>query len=1055
MIDNNRNAPSATLLMDFELMADQMRTMLKSLEERVESRTRDLEITAAISRQIASVLDIKELLPYLVNLTRDSFNLYHAHIYLLDEPGENLVLAAGAGEAGAQMVNAGHSIALDHEHSLVAQAARSREGVIANDVRQNPDFLPNPLLPDTKSEMAIPMVVGERLVGVLDVQANIYNRFDSEDVRVKTILASQIAVAIENAHSFERINKQEQVLQTSLYALRAGEERYRSLTTATSQIIWNTDAQGLVIENLPYWREYTGQTLEETKGLGWLAAVHPDDQANSGRVWQAALDNKSLYQIEQRIRRYDGVYRDFAVRGVPILNTDGSIREWIGTCTDISESKQAQEEIKLFADVVKHSPTGMYIWQLKDLNDPRTFTMMAANPASYEATGIQPEPLIGKTMPEIFPGLLQTELPNVYRNVIVTGQIAELGDFDYGADGVRPSTFALRAFPLPNNTVGISFENITERKKQEVAVRRRAVEMETVAQISTAAATNLDVDLLLQEAVELTKANFNLYHAHIYLLDEAGEKLVLAAGAGESGRIMKEGNHSIPFNHEHSLVARAARRREGVIANDVTQNPDFLPNPLLPETKSEMAIPMVLADRLLGVLDVQANIYNRFDSEDVRVKTILASQIAVAIENAHSFQQAEKRAIELETVSVVSTATTTILELDELLQSVSDLTQVSFSLYHAHIYLLDEAGENLVLAAGAGEAGRTMKARGHSIALNREHSLVALAARSRKGVIANNVRQNPNFLPNPLLPETKSEMAVPMIVGKELLGVMDFQSDQIGSFSDEDVRVKHALADQVTVAVQNARAFEYQRSVADRLREVDRLKSEFLANMSHELRTPLNSIIGFSEVLLDGIDGELTDDAVEDVRAIHGSGQHLLNIINDILDLAKIEAGQMDVDRRPLELNPFINEIIHTAQILVKDKPVELNVVEEAHVSNAYADPIRLRQIVWNLVNNAIKFTEEGSVNVYISQNDEQQAVIRIVDTGIGMKQDDLPLLFEQFRQVDGSSTRRAGGTGLGLHITRHLVRMHGGDITVESEFGSGSTFSFTLPIYVPEMVEN
>jgi signal transduction histidine kinase len=163
----------------------------------------------------------------------------------------------------------------------------------------------------------------------------------------------------------------------------------------------------------------------------------------------------------------------------------------------------------------------------------------------------------------------------------------------------------------------------------------------------------------------------------------------------------------------------------------------------------------------------------------------------------------------------------------------------------------------------------------------------------------------------------------------------------------------------------------------------------------------------------------------------------------------------MRVDRRPLELNTFVGEIINTAQILVKNKPVELKIVEETDSPIVYADPIRLRQIVWNLVNNAIKFTEQGSVTVHLGLKDEHQALIRVVDTGIGMKQEDLPLLFEQFRQVDGSSTRRAGGTGLGLHITRHLVRMHDGDISVESTFGLGSTFSFTLPVYVEEMVEN
>jgi PAS domain S-box-containing protein len=1801
----------------------------KRAESETAKRAAELETVARVSAAAATNLNMDALLQDMVDLTKQSFHLYHAHVYLLDETTKKLVLAAGAGEAGRQMKEKGHSIPLDKGDSLVAQAARSRKGVVANDVTKNPDFLPNSLLPETKSEMAIPMVVGSELIGVLDVQADSFNRFSESDVQVQTTLASQLAVAVENARAFENIQKarhevervyessidmigaagfdgyfkslnpawestlgwtleeltsrpyldfvhpddkertqreaDEQLaegrktisfenryrakdgsyrwlswnatpdMQTGLIyfvtrdvtrqkqvqeTIRAGEERYRSLTTATSQIVWNTDPQGLVIEDLPYWREYTGQTFEETKGWGWLAAVHPDDQPNSAKVWQAALDSKGLYEVEQRIRRHDGVYRDFIARGVPIFNDDGSIREWIGTCTDITESKQQAAEVHKRAfemeTVAKISTAAATNLDMKTLlqntvdlakanfnqyhvqiyllddagenlvlaagageigaqmvaaghrialdrenslvalagrtregvisNDvsqdenflphallPETKSEMAIpmiygdrligvldiqsdvtdrfgivekqaklvlaaqiasaiqnarafedvqrarleverlyessidmigsagfdgyfkslNPAWESTLGWTLEELTSrpyldfvhpddkertqreadeqlaegrKTLsfenryrakdgsyrwlswnatPDMQTGLIYFVTRDVtenkkaaaeiersealirsiintipdwiwmkdssYRMTLANRALATEGfgmseeeivgkdDYELGVPayiiegdperGIRgwrtddvevvekgqtvynpydivirhtdgqERVFETTKLPLrdvEDNIIGVIgyARDVTERNKQEAEIRKRAVEMETVAKVGTAAAANLEVQTLLQDAVELTKTNFNLYHAHIYLLDQASQKLVLAAGAGEAGRQMKERGHSIPLNRENSLVAQAARSRSAVIVNDVTQNPDFLPNPLLPETKAEMAVPMVVGSKLVGVLDIQADVTNRFTETEAQVQITLASQIAVAVENARSFEQtqtalaqtealytgserivragsldellltllestplkhmdrvsvlmfdrpwgetrpdvmtvitswdrdaggiippgttypvhrfpviglmnphepfvsrdvslderldanaravlehirsrsfvtiplivgeewvgmlsaqshqtqtltddeirhinslvgqsaaiirnklaeetqaalyeisvgltnaqqphelleavlgyarrmgafsgtlmyidtdqngspewariaaswpedlpgagvgasfylpefpfaqlwiaspdaptliddvmtnplmdetlrqifalqgtrglalmpiytqgrwiglytfswdkphaftpseheiyetitrqatsaidavraaaatleakqraealaaeSEKRALELETVAVVSAATTTILDVEELLQSVADLTKTSFDLYHAHVYLLDERGENLVLAAGADEVGREMKGRYHRIPVNHEHSLVALCARTRDGVIANNVHESPDFLPNPLLPGTHSELAVPMIVGDELLGVMDFQSDRLDHFTDNDVRIKTALADQIAVAVKNVRAFEYQRSVADRLREVDRLKSEFLANMSHELRTPLNSIIGYSEVLLDGIDGDLSDDAVEDVRAIHGSGQHLLNIINDILDLAKIEAGQMRVDRRPLELNTFVGEIINTAQILVKNKPVELKIVEETDSPIVYADPIRLRQIVWNLVNNAIKFTEQGSVTVHLGLKDEHQALIRVVDTGIGMKQEDLPLLFEQFRQVDGSSTRRAGGTGLGLHITRHLVRMHDGDISVESTFGLGSTFSFTLPVYVEEMVEN
>ncbi len=387
----------------------------------------------------------------------------------------------------------------------------------------------------------------------------------------------------------------------------------------------------------------------------------------------------------------------------------------------------------------------------------------------------------------------------------------------------------------------------------------------------------------------------------------------------------------------------------------------------------------------------------------------------------------------------------------------ANLVKERFNLYHAHIYLLDETGETLVLTAGAGEVGDVMVGAGHVISMNNQKSLVAGAARSRKGVISNNVASDPNFLPNELLPATKAEMAIPMIVGDSVVGVLDIQSDQEGYFTDDDVRIQSTLASQVAVAVQNARLFgevalqaERQREVAEQLREVDRLKSQFLANMSHELRTPLNSIIGYSEVLLDGVDGELTEDAEEDVEAIHNSGKHLLAIINEILDLAKIEAGEMNLDLKPINLVDFTNEIVRSGQVLVKDKPVELHLIHAEDLPPVSADAVRLRQILWNLVSNAIKFTEEGHVTVTLKHDDDNPELARIVieDTGIGMSDDGLTKIFQRFSQVDGSSTRRAGGTGLGLTITQQLIQMHGGEIEVTSELGAGSVFWFTIPLY-------
>jgi len=237
------------------------------------------------------------------------------------------------------------------------------------------------------------------------------------------------------------------------------------------------------------------------------------------------------------------------------------------------------------------------------------------------------------------------------------------------------------------------------------------------------------------------------------------------------------------------------------------------------------------------------------------------------------------------------------------------------------------------------------------------------------------------------------------------------------------------------------------QQTTERLREVDRLKSEFLASMSHELRTPLNSIIGFAEVLLMGISGELPSDTLEDVQAIYDNGQHLLRIINDILDLAKIEAGTLALNPEPIQVTPLLEEIKTNNAGLLVNKPVEMVIKTETDLPEVQGDPLRLNQILNNLVSNAVKFTEKGTITLSAFR-DDGWLCIEVQDTGIGIQDSDIDKIFERFRQADGSSARRAEGAGLGLAITRHLVHMHGGSVSVRSQVGQGSTFTVRLPLH-------
>jgi signal transduction histidine kinase len=237
------------------------------------------------------------------------------------------------------------------------------------------------------------------------------------------------------------------------------------------------------------------------------------------------------------------------------------------------------------------------------------------------------------------------------------------------------------------------------------------------------------------------------------------------------------------------------------------------------------------------------------------------------------------------------------------------------------------------------------------------------------------------------------------------------------------------------------------------LHEADKLKSEFIATVSHELRTPLNSIIGFAKLLLKQKIGPLNQIQQTDISVIYDSAQHLLSLVNDILDLSKIEAGKIRLDTEWVSIEEIIVGVMASMYILIEDKPIELKEEIEPNLPQVFVDRGRIRQVVINILSNAAKFTDEGSITMQvrkITKNEQEFICFSVKDTGIGIAAEDMDKVFEAFRQIDSSIARRAEGTGLGMPISYRLVTLHGGDLWVESQAEQGSTFSFTIPLIPP-----
>jgi len=427
----------------------------------------------------------------------------------------------------------------------------------------------------------------------------------------------------------------------------------------------------------------------------------------------------------------------------------------------------------------------------------------------------------------------------------------------------------------------------------------------------------------------------------------------------------------------------------------------------------------------------------------------------------------QKQTQQLETLVETNQRLASKLNVDDLLESITRRVQTEFKFYQTHVYLMDDSGKQLYLAHGSGPAGAQMKAQGFVIPLDTSQSLVARAARTGQTVHVDDVRQAPGWQPHPLMPETRSEMAVPITANNQVVGVLDVQDDQVAGFDDSDARLLRSLANQVAVALTNATLFDKYRHRTQELAHAtqaaeaaNRAKSEFLANMSHELRTPLNGILGYTQIL--SCDESLGQTHAKEIGIIQNSGEHLLTLINDILDLSKIEARKMELHPDDIHLPTFLEGIVGMFQIKTQPKPQVAFSFEKLTPLPLMivADEKRLRQILINLLGNAIKFTDAGEVKFRVGLLDtptpspagsSQQPVsgkfiFEITDTGIGMTPDQLEQIFQPFEQVAGTRYR-AEGAGLGLTITKSLVDLMGGSLAVDSRPGQGSTFRLKLEL--------
>ncbi|MDP3178330.1 MAG: GAF domain-containing protein, partial [Spirochaetaceae bacterium] len=587
--------------------------------------------------------------------------------------------------------------------------------------------------------------------------------------------------------------------------------------------------------------------------------------------------------------------------------------------------------------------------------------------------------------------------------------------------------------------------------------RRRLKELDAVNRIGSAVASHLDPD----ELCEIVGANlveiFRAGVVYVALRDEESGLVHLPFYSHDGKR-----ERYPPFAYGIGLASRVMETLEPIyIDHDLRSRGAALGGVFLPgrEALSWLGMPILSGRRAFGVLCVQSYERERaFSEDDIRLLSTISTSVGAGIRNALLYQEARRKADEAAALADAGREISESLDLDVVLHRIAERAAALLTKDSAAVYQLEADGSlRAVVAVGA----NVSEILGFPIPPGK--GIVGRAVSTGEGIIQNDVTLDDAAVPVPGTPAEEAGeklMAAPLSAAGRVTGVMGvWRGADEAEFRQADLEFLTGLARQASVAIENARlhlrateaakraATLYDEAMAARTEaeSANTMKTRFLANMTHELRTPLNSIINLAFLLQEGESAAQTSEVADLSSRIETAGRHLLGLINDVLDLAKIEAGKMIIAPERTDFAQAARSVLAAVQGLPRAPGVALFDLVPDGLPPIMADKTRLRQILFNLLANAIKFTSVGHIAVR-ARSELDEIVVEVEDTGIGMDETDLPKAFSEFVQLDSDMDRRAGGSGLGLPISRSLVEIQGGKIWARSRKGHGSTFFFTIP---------